>query len=149
MEKLYNLAYISRNSIIASEHEVALEIKEILNSATKNNPKLGVTGALLYSGGYFCQVIEGPQDVLEELFETIQMDSRHKDVKVLHFEEIVQRGFGEWAMAFAGVDDSMKKEIEGVLHSKDTIKMQDAGRHLISTLENMVATHQRVLKSQP
>ena len=81
MPDLYNLAYISKNVIRGSPEEVGAALRDILAAAQKNNPALGVTGALLYSGGYFCQVIEGPQAVLEELFETIQMDGRHGDVK--------------------------------------------------------------------
>lgn len=116
-------------------------------SALKNNPSLGVTGALLYSGGFFCQVIEGPQEVLEELFEAIQLDERHGHVTVLHFEPIQGRSFGEWAMAFAGIEDTMRFSTEGILDSKDKIKAEETGRHLVSTLDRLVKEHQGVLKS--
>jgi len=89
------VAYISKNTISGTQAQTAEQIKDILAAAHRNNPSKGITGALLYSGDYFCQVIEGPADVLEELFETIQMDDRHGDVTVLHFEPIEARGFSE------------------------------------------------------
>lgn len=147
MSKLYNLAYISKNTIKGSSDEIQEEIRKILASARKNNPALGVTGALLYSGGYFCQVIEGSEEVLEELFENIQMDNRHGDVTVLHFEPIEARGFSDWAMALAGVEDHMRFDIEGVLKSKDELAMKETGRHIVAVLEQLVKQRQSVLRS--
>lgn len=146
MSDLYNLAYISKNTIKGNADEVKDQITKILAAAHKNNPEKGVTGALLYSGGYFCQVIEGPEEVLEDLFETIQMDGRHGDVTVLHFEPIAARGFGEWAMALAGIEDNMRFDVEGVRASKDELKMKETGRDLVNVLEQMVKQHQSVLK---
>ncbi len=146
-ELLYNLAYISKNVIKGSRDVVKSEIQDILAAAHVNNPALGVTGALLYSGGYFCQVIEGSQAVLEELFESIQMDRRHGDVTVLHFKPVKGRGFSEWAMALAGIEDDMRFDIEGIRASKDDLKMQETGRDLVSVLEQLVQQHQSVLDS--
>ena len=147
MSDLYNLAYISKNTIKGSSEVINEEIRKILASARKNNPALGVTGALLYSGGYFCQVIEGPEEVLEELFENIQMDNRHGDVTVLHFEPIEARGFSDWAMALAGVEDHMRFDIEGVLKSKDELAMKETGQHIASVLEQLVKQRQSVVGS--
>lgn len=145
MSDLYNLAYISKNTIKGSPEQITEQIRTILAAAHKNNPALGVTGALLYSGGYFCQVIEGAQDVLEELFETIQMDDRHGEVTVLHFEPIEVRGFSEWAMALAGIEDHMRFDIEGVLRSKDELAMKETGHHMAAVLEQLVTQRQSVL----
>lgn len=142
---LYSLAYISRNTMKGSSEEIAEQVRDILGTAHKNNPAMGVTGALLYSGGYFCQVIEGERDALEELFEAIQMDHRHGEVTVLHFEPLEERAFSEWAMALAGVEESMRFDIEGILASKDELKMHAAGKDIASVLEQLVKQHQSVL----
>lgn len=147
MTSIYSLAYISKNSIQGQRADIEAEIRSILAIAHKNNPALGITGALLYSGGYFCQVIEGPASALEDLFETIQMDDRHRQVTVLHFEPIEQRSFGEWAMAFAGIEDEMRFDTAGILASKDQIKAEETGHHLVQTLDRIVRQHQDVLKS--
>jgi len=148
MSGLYNLAYISKNTIKGTPEETQAQIQNILAAAHKNNPAKGITGALLYSGGYFCQVIEGSENNLEELFETIQMDPRHGDVTVLHFEPIEARGFSEWAMALAGIEDNMRFDIDGVRASKDELQMKETGRDLVSVLEKMVTQHQSVLNSK-
>ena len=146
MNSLYSLAYISRNVIEGSRDELKAEIKSILASAHKNNPTLGVTGALLYSGGYFCQVIEGPAGVLEALFEKIQFDDRHRQVTLLHIEPIERRRFGEWAMAFAGIDENMRFDTEGIVDSKNKIKAEETGRNLVDTLDRLVRQHQAILQ---
>lgn len=145
MSQLYHLAYISKNTVKGTAEDIRAEIRSILAAAHRNNPKLGVTGALLYSGGYFCQVIEGPEDALEDLFETIQMDDRHGEVKVLQFEPIEERGFLNWDMAFAGFEDDARFDMDGILHSKDELQTRQAGKDLVDTLANLVAQHQSIL----
>lgn len=102
---------------------------------------------MLYSGGYFCQVIEGSKTVLGELFNIIQLDNRHKNVTMLHFVPIKSRVFEDWAMAFAGIEDTMHFDIDGVLASKDELKMKDTGRDLVAVLDQMVKQHQSVINS--
>ena len=145
MTTLFNIAYISKNAVINDEETLKREIASILASANENNPKMGITGALLYSGGYFCQVIEGTDEALEELFETIQMDDRHTDVKVLHFEPLENRNFADWSMAFAGIEDKMRFKIDGILDSKDEIKIHELGHDLVATLDELVKHHQALL----
>lgn len=144
MSKLYSLAYISKNRLQGSKEEVEAEIVDILAKAHKNNPDLGVTGALLYSGGYFCQVIEGDDEALEELFETIQGDDRHGEITILHFEPIEKRVFSEWSMAFAGIEAAMRFDIEGIKQSKNELQMQEAGKEMVDALDSLVKQHQQV-----
>ncbi|HSG62276.1 MAG TPA: BLUF domain-containing protein [Pseudomonadales bacterium] len=147
MNQLYSMAYISKNKIPGTREDVKNQIASILESAQRNNPSLNVTGALLYSGGFFCQVIEGPEDNLEELFETIQMDDRHGDVTVLHFHEISERGFSDWSMAFAGIEETMRFDIEGIKKSKDDLALLETGKNLVAVLEELV-TQQQSIDSQ-
>lgn len=144
VSQLYHLAYISRNAVEGGHDNIKLEIERILQSARHNNVNMGVTGALLFSGGYFCQVIEGEQQNIEELFEIIQMDPRHNDITVLEFQPIAQRGFAEWSMAFAGMEDRMRFNIEGIKQSKDEMTMQETGRNLVTVLEQLVVQRQTV-----
>lgn len=142
MSTLFKLSYISKNSIVGSKQEIQLQIESILKSAIKNNTKLGITGALLYSGGYFCQVIEGEESHVEELFETIQQDSRHTQVTVLNFEAAEERSFSEWAMAFAGIEDSMRFDLDGLKETKDLNTNVKKGKDLVNVLETLVRNRQ-------
>lgn len=56
------------------------DLVAILSKAHTNNARLGVTGMLLYRGGNFLQVLEGEEQVVEELFKVITQDPRHHDV---------------------------------------------------------------------
>lgn len=145
MSNLYKLSYISKNTISGDEDNLHRQIKSILKAAHKNNPAMGITGALLFSGGYFCQVIEGEEDNIESLFEIIQMDDRHADITVLNFEEASERSFAEWAMAFAGVDESQKFDLEGLKNSKGEIAMKQSGEHITQFLEDLIHKKQATL----
>lgn len=147
MAQLYSVSYISKNTADGTEAEQKQQVQKILDTARRNNQKLNVTGALLYSGGYFCQVLEGEAGVLEELFETIQMDSRHNKVTVLSLLPIEQRRFSEWAMASAGSESDMRFDIEGIRASKDALTATDAGKQLVEVLDQLVRQHQATLPS--
>ena len=149
MSNLYQLSYISKNLIEGDRKAIEAQIKSILASATTNNLKLGITGALLYSGGYFCQVIEGEQESIEELFETIQLDNRHLQVTVLNFEKIQERDFSQWSMAFAGIEESMRFDITGLKDTKevkDTVAMKQTGKNIVSVLTELVKKKQATKK---
>lgn len=73
-------------------------IDAILHECRSRNPNNGVTGVLCYGGGIFLQAIEGGRMAISELYNQIQRDKRHKDVVLLHYEEIFERRFAGWTM---------------------------------------------------
>jgi hypothetical protein len=73
-------------------------IESILHQSRDHNPSTGVTGVLCYGGGIFLQAIEGGRMAISELYGHIQRDPRHKDVVLLHYEEISERRFAGWTM---------------------------------------------------
>jgi hypothetical protein len=99
---LNRLVYFSRNRIPGTPTEVAAEVDAILTSAQRNNSLLCVTGALIFNAGIFAQALEGARRDIELTFERIQRDERHSDVEVLGFEEVQNRQFPSWSMAFVG-----------------------------------------------
>jgi hypothetical protein len=90
---LVRLLYASR-AVDAS----ADAIEAILTQSRHYNPTCGITGILCYGGGIFLQAIEGGRMAVSELYGHIQKDARHKDVALLHYEEIAERRFGGWTM---------------------------------------------------
>jgi hypothetical protein len=75
----------------------------ILAQSRSHNPAMGITGILCYGGGIFLQALEGGRNQISELYGHIQRDSRHKDVVLLHYEEISERRFGGWTMGQVNV----------------------------------------------
>ena len=95
---LVRLLYASR----AVDHAPSA-IQAILDSAKRHNQGSGVTGILVYGGGVFLQAIEGGRQAVSDLFSTISRDARHKDVMLLHYQEITERRFGSWTMGLVDV----------------------------------------------
>lgn len=144
MSNLYQLSYISKNVMDGDKQALQLQIDSILTSSSKNNLKSDITGALLYSGGYFCQVIEGEEDKIEDIFEKIQLDSRHAKVTVLYFERVNERSFSEWSMAFVGIEESMRFDISDLKDAKNKETMKQTGKNIVSVLEDLVIKKQAI-----
>jgi hypothetical protein len=91
---LVRLLYASRATkpLNSAAHE------SILEQSRSHNPQLGITGLLCYSDDLFIQVLEGGRDEVCELYNTIVRDTRHQNVRILCFEEIRERRFGNWTM---------------------------------------------------
>ncbi len=90
---LVRLLYASRAVDTSAE-----AIDAILSQSRQSNPLCGITGILCYGGGIFLQAIEGGRMAVSDLYGHIQKDARHKDVVLLHYEEISERRFGGWTM---------------------------------------------------
>ena len=76
------------------------EIRQIGMEAQKSNERNEITGALCYdkfSGSIF-QILEGPAQSIRKLMDSIQNDSRHKDIKVRFKGEITSRSYDRWSM---------------------------------------------------
>lgn len=73
-------------------------IEGILESSRRHNPERGITGILCHGGEVFLQVLEGGRDAVNALYNEIARDSRHRDVTVLHYEEVMERRFAGWTM---------------------------------------------------
>jgi len=101
-DELYRLVYYSRNKIEVDTADFGAEIQNILARSRENNMRDGITGALLFNGGCFAQVLEGPLADVELAFERIQQDERHCEVSLLAIESIGSRSFPNWAMGFVG-----------------------------------------------
>jgi hypothetical protein len=139
-DPLYSLAYFSRNALEGQGPVVQTQIAQILASARRNNAAVEVTGALLFSDGCFAQVLEGRRSDVESVFENIQCDPRHCDVTILHLHEVERRSFGEWSMAFGGIEGvSSNPELhDDGMSPADGILATVAGQNLLLALRNVV-----------
>lgn len=94
------LIYIST----AAELLTDPELLELLDVSRKNNEKNNITGVLLYSEGTFIQLIEGPENDLENTYNAILNDSRHRNIIKLVEENIEKRSFPGWTMGFRSIN---------------------------------------------
>lgn len=97
------LIYIS----IADDALTPADIKRILETSKINNAKKGITGLLCFDGQRFLQLLEGPKETVKELYQIVAQDKRHKHIELIHFEDIVERTFSRWQMAFKGAPERL------------------------------------------
>ena len=95
----YSLLYVSKTLLTFPAGEA--EVANIVEVARSRNATLGVTGALISTGAYFAQVLEGEQQAVEELMRSIDADARHMRVKILRTVAEARR-FSGWSMAYSG-----------------------------------------------
>ena len=74
------------------------QVQQILASSRRNNPALGITGVLVYGGGLFMQVLEGPDNSVLRMYTRILDDKRHGDSQIVHISPSTERIFQKWSM---------------------------------------------------
>jgi hypothetical protein len=78
----------------------------LLRQARAYNQDHRLTGLLLYAAATkeFVQVLEGPRDEVELIYQKIAHDERHKHAFVLHEATAGGRMFPDWRMGFVATD---------------------------------------------
>lgn len=106
------LIYVSMAKELMSQDALLNILKQSRDWNTTHN----ITGMLIYieglfintegraistrRSGRFMQVLEGPKEELDMLFNHIQNDKRHHHVTLLHRADIADRNFETWQMGF-------------------------------------------------
>lgn len=107
---MIELTYLSHATKSFSE----AELFSLLQQARSNNGKRDVTGVLLFDGdSMFIQVLEGPEERVDALFEIIKKDPRHSDIYQLGRRDVDKRTFNNWEMGFKNLSDHTDANIPG------------------------------------
>jgi hypothetical protein len=115
-------------------------IDAVLAKSRAQNPALGITGILCHGGDVFMQVLEGGREPVNALYNKIVRDARHRDIAVLHFEEVTERCFAGWTM---GQVNLAKINPSVVLKYSERAVLDPfavSGRVSMSLLEELIAT---------
>ncbi len=70
----------------------------ILLQARRNNPRDGLTGALIVRADLYLQLIEGPAAAIDATFARIARDDRHLQVTPIVKAAVAERMFPAWSM---------------------------------------------------
>lgn len=93
---LISVSYISK----ATQDMGVLALMRLTDQASQLNQQLDLSGVLFYENQYFGQILEGPRAEVMKIWEKIQRDPRHQQVRLLKMEEIKERSFTAWSMRF-------------------------------------------------
>ena len=127
MTVLSNLFYVSETTITGGR-----EVMSIADQSQANNHRDLITGLLLFDGMSWCQYVEGPPASVAGLFERLQRDARHRNMKVLqHGPFDGDRLFPAWRMGFSYLAD--EEAIKRVLQAErpDALATFRAIRHSV------------------
>jgi hypothetical protein len=115
-------------------------IDAILSQSRQHNPLCGITGILCYGGGIFLQAIEGGRMPVSALYGHIQKDPRHKDVALLHYEEITERRFGGWTMGQVNLSKLNHSILLKYSEKPELDPYSVSGKVSLALLEELMAT---------
>lgn len=113
-------------SILYSSNAVepfdAARLRRLLDQSRENNSRRELTGMLLYRGGRFVQVLEGPEQPVRDLIATIGADPRHSNMRVLFEERITERQFGAWTMGYEPIAEPREATPSGFRDTFDDLE---------------------------
>lgn len=115
-------------------------IEDILAQSRQFNPTCGITGILVYGGGIYLQALEGGRSAVNELYGHIVRDKRHKDVALLHYDEITERRFGGWTMGQVNVARVNSSLLLKYAERAELDPYAVSGRVSLALLEELMAT---------
>lgn len=95
-KNMYQVLYLSNAKQRLSDDE----LESLLTQARDRNAQHGLTGMLVYHDGSFIQILEGEKPVVEKVLNSILNDPRHDNIIVVDEQEISQRSFPDWSMAY-------------------------------------------------
>jgi len=102
LSALRHFVYCSR----ASPGIDKVEVDRIIAASKRHNPRMGITGLLVFGGGVFFQWLEGPRDSILSLVQKLHGDPRHDTLIALdESEEVRERMFPDWDMELVDSGD--------------------------------------------
>lgn len=130
---LSSLLYVSHSRI--PEQLAEGSVRQIVAAAEIRNRDLGVTGALLFTGQHFAQIIEGDRAAIDLLWGDIRRDIRHERLMVVERKSPVTRRFADWSMAFFGPSYFVTRQVTSLAHERSEAHYLRTAKWLNDLLE--------------
>ena len=115
-------------------------LDSILSTGRAHNTSSGITGILCYGGGMFLQALDGGRMAVNTLYGHILRDPRHKDVVLLHYEEILERRFGGWTMGQVNLNKLNASTVLKYSERPELDPYSVSGKVSLALLEELMAT---------
>ncbi|WP_180005550.1 MULTISPECIES: BLUF domain-containing protein [unclassified Acinetobacter] len=95
---MIQLCYASTR--VEQQFDLIQDLSDILVRARSFNTEKNIFGVLYYAEGRFFQCLQGEQAALEQLFQHIMQDTRHRDIVRYPDQTIDQIDFSKWSMKY-------------------------------------------------
>lgn len=123
---MLSVIYISVADPLIGEQDIAA----LLVQARRNNQRDALTGALIFNGHNFLQLLEGPADKVEACLAVIRTDPRHSGMVEIRRRDVDERSFAEWSMLydaqFRNHDDNLARlAVSGQLDPQDALMIEN------------------------
>ena len=113
----------------AFKTNVDANIQEIIREAEQHNSLHDITGQLIYHAGVFVQLLEGEKEKVQRLLGAIACDrTRHENLSVLFHQEMQERVFNDWSMAYTRLDDRSLSLVNSIVPWQQIIRASDSGQ---------------------
>lgn len=89
----------------ASHQLSEAELNDLVSSAQEKNRQLAITGCLVHVDGEYAQILEGKEEEVLDLYQTIKNDGRHHGVFLIYQGPIQKRSFNNWTMGLTHYED--------------------------------------------
>lgn len=99
-------------------------LNKIVAHSRHKNERVSVTGILLYDGTHFFQVLEGPVEAVNRVFDRISGDARHYQIVEIMRDYAPSRRFGKLGMETVDLRDYPEENLLLALLQKSTINTQ-------------------------
>lgn len=136
---LRQIIYVSGALTPFSDHDLTL-LQERSQSC---NAAHGITGLLLFSSGFFTQIIEGEQAEVGALYQAIRHDPRHAIIRCLVDCPVAQRLCPHWAMAFCDLSTTGYSDFSHIERQLKQLKPGDsngARRFMLDLIDTLPVT---------
>ena len=146
MSSIHTIAYASSSAYLFTQSD----LEALLEEARTKNARNGLSGILLYHDGNFMQILEGKRDAVDETFNRIKHDPRHKGIIRLLSRSYPTRSFSEWTMGYVRCTDrKLERNSPGfnLILEREQLNFLDKDTMPDSIYDLLVAFHRIVYKT--
>lgn len=133
-----SLLYVSESSL--DPDNASKGVDNIVATARHRNPDKDITGALLFTGSHFAQILEGDKEAVEAMLSAIEADHRHNNLRVIDQSFLYERKFRNWSMAYFGPSIFLSRHVSSLLQSPAQSNSPGGGEWLSALLLEFIAT---------
>ncbi|WP_121667664.1 BLUF domain-containing protein [Mesonia aquimarina] len=100
------------------------EVENLLVKSQLKNNDAGITGLLLYSGGNFLQIIEGSENLIDQLYKKIRLDRRHFNLIQIFERTASKDSYKKYESDF--ISENMNFNSHKIQHYIEHLQMLDS-----------------------